>query len=222
MSEARCPGYRNLQDVTFRDESERVVRKAHQVEQVGSALIQATLFTLQNSSPQNAIASKPKSRTPSSLTASISPLLSQPLNELGANFFFTKYILKEPPFTNNYYDWLIKSYFENGSNHALRATIEAVGMAGISNVYHAPRVAFRSKEKYCMALAAMKQALSDPILAIADTTFMAVGLLGLFEVSLCPILILYKRCSTTSRLSISKPGSAILLGQLMFEELWLC
>ena len=55
-------------------------------------------------------------------------------------------------------------------------------MAGISNVFHAPHVASKSKEQYYEGLAAMKQALNDPVQAIADTTFMAVILLGLFEV----------------------------------------
>jgi hypothetical protein len=115
---------------------------------------------------------------------SISYPLSLPINKLGANFFFAKYTssFNEPPFSNDYHDWLTRSYFEDGPNHALQAAIEAVGMAGISNIFHAPHVASKSKVQYCKALVAMKQALNDPVQAVADTTFMAIILFGLFEV----------------------------------------
>src|SRR5262249_43323873 len=103
-------------------------------------------------------------------------------NELGANFFFTKYTINEAPFCNDYNDWLTRSYFEDGPSHVLRVAIDAVGMAGISNVFHAPPVSSKTKKQYCQALAAMKQALDDPVQAIADTTFMAIILLGVFEV----------------------------------------
>ena len=55
-------------------------------------------------------------------------------------------------------------------------------MAGISNVFHAPEIALKSKEQYCKTLAAIKRALSDPVEAISDTMFMSVMLLGMFEV----------------------------------------
>lgn len=55
-------------------------------------------------------------------------------------------------------------------------------MAGISNVYYAPQVFSKSKEQYCRALAALNYALGDPVIAVADTTFMAVILLSMFEV----------------------------------------
>jgi hypothetical protein len=166
----------------FRDESERIIRKARQIEQSKSVLIQENLTISPRSPTRGAPPSESNSLTSSLRPISISHPLFQPINELGANFFFAKYTFNEPPFSTDYHDWLTQSYFEDGPNHVLRAAIEAVGMAGISNVFHAPHVASKSKEQYCEALAAMKQALNDPVQAIADTTFMAVILLGLFEV----------------------------------------
>lgn len=55
-------------------------------------------------------------------------------------------------------------------------------MAGISNISDAPEVASKSKRQYGRALAALNQALNDPTQALADTTLMAVILLGLYEV----------------------------------------
>lgn len=167
----------------FRDESERVIQKARQIEQSKSVLTPKNLTISPRSSKSSASSSSSESITPTLRPISLSHALSQPINELGANFFFAKYSFSEHPSSSNYHDWLSQSYFEEGPNHVLRMAIEAVGMAGISNVFHAPHVASKSKEQYCDALTAMKQALNDPVQAIADTTFLAVILLGLFEVS---------------------------------------
>ena len=147
-----------------------------------SVLMQENLSSSPSSPTSDAPPSESNSFTSSLCPTSISQLLFQPINELGANFFFAKYTFSEPPFSSDYHDWLTRSYFSDGPNHVLRAAIEAVGMAGISNVSHTRHVASKSKSRYCEALAAMKVALNDPVLAIVDTTFMAVILLGLFEV----------------------------------------
>jgi hypothetical protein len=182
-SDTQCPGYRNLDEVLFRDESERVIRKAHQIEQSNSILIQETVTTCPRPPRSSAPTSESKSFTSSFSPISISYPLSQPINELGANFFFAKYTSNDPPFASDYNDWLSQSYFQDGASHVLRAAIEAVGMAGISNVFHAPHVSSKSKEKYREALVAMKKALNDPVQVTADTTFMAVILFGFFEVT---------------------------------------
>jgi hypothetical protein len=102
------------------------------------------------------------------------------LKEHGANFYFAKYTLNEDPFSGDYHDWLAQAYSSGGQ--ALRGAIEAVGMAGISNVYYAPHIFSKSRQQYCLALAAVNHALGDPVIAVTDTTFMAVILLGMFEV----------------------------------------
>ena len=175
-----CPGYRNLADVMFRNESERTIRKVRafqnpvDIEQLRRSSTQRRLSNLSQI---------PQSGSPSSLSPMhISSALSQPINELGANFFFTNYALDESPYSPSYQTWLIQTYHEEHPGHFLRTAIEAVGMAGISNVFHAPGIAFRSKEQYSKVLAATKKALSDPVEAISDTTFMSVILLGMFEV----------------------------------------
>jgi hypothetical protein len=112
----------------------------------------------------------------------IAPQLSWPTHVLGANYFFAAYAFDRPLSANDFHDWLVQSYLESGPENVLRAAIEAVGMAGMSNVFNAPTATSRSKERYCMALKSMKKALDDPAEAIADTTFMAVILFGLYEV----------------------------------------
>lgn len=161
----------------FRDESERIIRKArtlheeNQIEQPRSSVMQNAVTALSTASAFSA----------SLLPTSISHALSQPINEIGAHFFFANYSCNELPLSEDYHAWLTQMYCEGRSNHALRAAIEAVGMAGISNIFYAPDVASKSKEQYGRALAATMQALSHPVEAVADTTFVTVILLGLFE-----------------------------------------
>ena len=176
----------------FRDESERVIRKARQSARNARQLEQSELILMQRSVTASSISAESgkirfdgNTITPSQYPVSIFYPLCQPISELGANFFVTKYSLNEPPFSADYHDWLTRSYFEDGPNDVLRASIEAVGMAGIANVFHTPKVASKSKQRYCEALAALRLAIDDPVQAIADTTLLAVILLGLFEVSQC-------------------------------------
>lgn len=195
----QCPGYRNLNEVLFRDESDRIIRKAHQIKDSKSTLIQDT----------NALALCQS-------YAGISPSLSQPVTELGANFFFTKYTFLEPPYSKDSISWLARSYLEDATNPVLQLVIEAVGMLGISNVFHAPNVASKARRKYCNAMAAMKRSLNDPTKAVADTTFVAVMLFGLFEVR--PVVLISKKRMNFSRVcrqSTLIVGIVITTGQRM-------
>ena len=115
--------------------------------------------------------------TPLSLTPPPCP----PIGELGASFFFAKYTFNEHPYANDYHDWLLESYSSEGD--ALSAVIQAVGIAGISNVSYTPHIVAKSNEQYCKALSAVNEALCDPTRAITDTMLMSVILLGWFEVN---------------------------------------
>ncbi|KAH7007070.1 hypothetical protein EDB80DRAFT_718179 [Ilyonectria destructans] len=176
-SKIQCPGYRDLDQVLFRDESERIIRKARQLDLPQPALAQEVIATSNYLLKSGLATGCEPPQTSPPLGISYPP--SQPVNNLGASFFFTKYTFNEVPFCGDYHDWLTQSYFNDGS--VLQAAIEAVGMAGISNVSYAPNVASRAKEQYCKAVTAVNLALGDPVQAAADSTLMAVILLGLFE-----------------------------------------
>lgn len=119
---------------------------------------------------------------PSLLLPSIPPLPSQRASEIGAHFFFSIYTCDEPPLSNDYHSWLTQIGCEHPHHQALRAAIEAAGMAGSSGIFYAPNVAARAREEYGRAMAATSQALNDPAASILDTTFLTVILLGLVEV----------------------------------------
>jgi hypothetical protein len=157
-----CPGFRDLADVIFRDESQRVIQKA----------------TRQISERPSEVNSKSHSLA----SSDISLLLYPPFTEIGAHFFFAKYTCVEAPFSECYVSWLTGLYHEQQHTQAVRAAIEAVGLAGIANVSYTPKVRSESRERYGQALAATKLLLNDSNESLTDSTLMAVILLALYEV----------------------------------------
>ncbi|KAF2113508.1 hypothetical protein BDV96DRAFT_688501 [Lophiotrema nucula] len=173
-----CPGYRDLSNVIFRDESKRIIRKARKaqntvpVKEILSPAFVDSITVWDLTSPST-------SSTP--LPSSISPSLCQSLNEIAAHFFFARYTCDQPPLSRGYQAWLLETYCNAPLNHALRTAIEATGMAGISNVCYAPEIAAQSKALYGRALAATNRSLEDPLEMAADETLITVIFLALFE-----------------------------------------
>ncbi|ORY13038.1 hypothetical protein BCR34DRAFT_562645 [Clohesyomyces aquaticus] len=174
-SKKECPGFRNLADVVFRDESSRLIQKTLARDSEGQ-LEQSVPIAILTTTPVY-----PKNLDPHMWPTGISPGLSQPINEIGAHFFFANYTCDEPPLSKEYITWLMQMYTEGNNNYALRASVEAAGMAGLSNIFDAPDIASKSKEHYGRALAATNRALSNPVEASTDMTLAAVTFLGLFE-----------------------------------------
>ncbi|OQV01279.1 hypothetical protein CLAIMM_06663 isoform 2 [Cladophialophora immunda] len=205
--ETKLPGYRNLDELRIRDESDRVARK-HRRQEDNSSMV----WTPQQVSVQSL---RSDTRVPgggffpasieSSMT--ITYPLSQSSNELGANFFFAKYSPNDGTSFSDYHAWLVKSYLEQRPNNVLGKVIEAVGMAGLSNVFHAPHVKSQARAQYSAALISMQQALNDPAQAVSDSTFMALMLFAFFEVRQDTIQSKSQRAVTHFPL---EPGTAVL------------
>ncbi|KIW73095.1 hypothetical protein PV04_01239 [Phialophora macrospora] len=179
-SKAHCPGYRDLVDLMFRDESGKVLQKFSATVPLGPSLTHDATITgpFQTETPSSRL----RRRTYRLKQHSIPRPLSMPIDNLGASFFFAKYSFNEEPFFSGYHDWLAHSYLEDGPSNVLRAAIDAVGLAGLSNVSYAPELESKSKEQYCNVLTALKKVLADPARVVENVTLMAVILLILFEV----------------------------------------
>ncbi|KAF2727725.1 hypothetical protein EJ04DRAFT_581818 [Polyplosphaeria fusca] len=178
-AQSSCPGYRDLSNEIFRDESARVIRKArsrrlNEDASPGSTLLQGTGKV--RSSTSMSVASME-----ASLASTIPQMMGQSLSELATAFFFAKYTCDEPPFSKNFRQWLVDMYVDGPDNCAPRAAMEAAGMAGIANIYHAPHVGFKSKEAYCRALSTTKRTLDNPESSVSDATLMTAILLGMVE-----------------------------------------
>jgi hypothetical protein len=162
----KCPGYRNLNEVVFRDESERIIRKVHRKY---CRLNVPAAHTRALELPANCI---PSISAPPSLS----------IKHLGASFFFTKYLPRETVVSRNFYDWLSEIYSSEDSNNALQAIIQAVGIAGLFNISPSHGKAVESQKLYSQAISVLQRLFDDPIHATSDTTLTAVILLALYEV----------------------------------------
>jgi hypothetical protein len=171
-----CPGFRDLANILFRDESTRVAER--------SRALQAEMLVLPSkpepASPSAGSVSAARGNPPGFSLSSIQQPLSLPLRELAANFYFTHYSYGGPPLSSGFCSWVAGVYAER--KHPLSTIIEAIGMSAISNTHFAPHIAVHAKENYGRVLAATTRVIMSPVGAVADTTLMAVLLLGLYEV----------------------------------------
>ena len=119
---------------------------------------------------------------PGNHTPSIFAPLSLSISDLGASFFFTKYLPRETVVSRNFHDWLSGVYASKDSNYALHAIIQAVGIAGLFNVSPSQVKAVESQKLYSQALSALQRLFDDPVHATSDATLTAVILLALYEV----------------------------------------
>lgn len=195
-----CPGFRDLTDVIFRDESDRIIRKARTLRhnEEGDAM-----HIVSPGSVGTAIGSESMILPHSDVCPVEIPtplVISESVKEHAVRFFFANYSCNKPPLSEGYHAWLTKMYFEDDSNTAIGSAIEAAGMAGLSNVFYAPEISAKSRELYGQAIAATTEALIDPTSAVADTTLMAVILLGLFEVGFetCPSALVELQLTSAS------------------------
>lgn len=107
--------------------------------------------------------------------------LESSITDRAATFFFANYVHSDPPFSEEYLQFLCQAYAR--SNPALTDVIEAVGLAGISNVFKAPEIMAKATQRYGRALTLTNNALGDPKEATTDATLMAIWFLGIYEVS---------------------------------------
>lgn len=170
-----CPGYRDLSQVMFRDETVRVKQKARPIGV--SAIIAANATKVLPATSQATSACRTSRYT---VFLPIVPAVH--IADTAADFYFANYTFDNPPLSKTYNEWLTQAYQYDRSDGVLRSIIEAVGLAALANIYHVPRIATISKEKYCRALQIMRSTLQDPVAAREDTIFMTVILLGLYEV----------------------------------------
>lgn len=197
----------------FRDESGKTAQKAHKPLQ-DDQFSQTMPIRIRHSPPSQMQSSASLFSSPGRPPTPYSRL-SIPLADVGANFFFSTYQLYEPPFSSGYYAWMAKVYNGDQFNPAVRAAVDAAGMAGLANVLHAPQVAAKSREQYAKALFATQQAMSDPVEVTADETLLAVILLGMFET------ITFENWSQSRSWSAHVEGAATLLdlrGQGQFHR----
>lgn len=109
--------------------------------------------------------------------------LSIPLEDEGTSYFFHSFVMSDPVISINFLSYVPTLYTKGADASPLHGIIASIGMASISNIKSDPRIMIAARRKHTLVLQAINSALKDPERATLDTTFVAVLLLSLFEVS---------------------------------------
>lgn len=165
----------------FRDETKKVVRKAKAKEVERNAQESALNKTSRPGSDGSSEDSSPE-RDIELIIRNPSP----PLEDGAIYFFFDHNALVPRTFSRGFLDILPDIYQKKLNPHnPLPEVIAAIGLAGISNLQNAPDAMLAARVKHTAALRNVNSALQNPETAKADSTLMAVMLLGLFENITC-------------------------------------
>lgn len=167
-------------DLLFRNETNKVKAKAR-TSKTYTATVKGDDFNSEGSSDITALACQ--------LNSAPSPLqtfprsLSSPLEDEATNYFFHSFVMSDPVISTNFLSYMPSLYKKGTDAGPLPEIISSIGMASISNIKRDPRIMFAARRKHTLVLQAINGALQDPERAKLDTTFAAVMLLCLFEVS---------------------------------------
>ncbi|OAQ89822.1 C6 finger domain-containing protein [Purpureocillium lilacinum] len=242
----KCPGYRNMVDLMFRDESNHVIKKANTARKRlnksreaangsasgGSTALPSPSPRSSSSSSESPTAttlvhhSRPFIGTPKSsssvdglspdreplgetrlpndtrqirrhhadvgsgtVTAAASEIpyaLTPSLQERGVAFFFARYVATDHGCYQNYdfiYDvWRPPPNVDMADmNDGILASMTAVGLTGLSKLTRCPEAMTKARQSYVLALHLANEALRDPVVAVKDSTMLAVLILGTYE-----------------------------------------
>ncbi|KAN0115545.1 hypothetical protein V8E51_005089 [Hyaloscypha variabilis] len=181
-----CKGYRDASDTMFRDESENVVL-AHRFPKNPSKQKPSSLGSTAPNHPVPTsvapIASLSSTRRTAIPVLSINPCSSS--EEQAVCYFFQNYILGEDSVASGSFQFLPDILLDNEINEVLSDSLTAVGLVGLAHFYHDPSLMFTAVYKYNSAMRKLSLQLRDIGKAKSDQYFMAIMLLGLYELNTC-------------------------------------
>ncbi|OIW24601.1 hypothetical protein CONLIGDRAFT_100551 [Coniochaeta ligniaria NRRL 30616] len=154
--------YRDVLNLSFRDQNEKVMRKSQQAKKNSVALV-----------PRVPIGAKdPTSPSPYRD-------LACPMAQLARGYMYTNY-MAESHF-GGYLPCLV-TLAEGRPGSALPAAITAVGLAALANIHHCPEVMWEARQECNAAISLTKSVLDDPVASRRDDVLAAVVMLSMFEV----------------------------------------
>ncbi|KAH7087434.1 hypothetical protein FB567DRAFT_525027 [Paraphoma chrysanthemicola] len=165
----QCPGYRDPLDQCFRDESERVVRRAQK--SYKASAIRAT----QDKRPRAIHAEDGSGSSIHGTETKIPSSLSVSVEDVALCHFMLSYI------PASHFDYLPLVYAHSASDAILPASVQAASIATLARKIGRDDVLNTARKSYAKALSETNASLADPVLAVKDATLISVLLLGLFE-----------------------------------------
>ncbi|KAF7620855.1 hypothetical protein AFLA_006150 [Aspergillus flavus NRRL3357] len=173
-----CPGYRDPQQVYYRNENEKVRSRVRSAQyrterQVSSA---KEIAPQSRRAFKAAVVAQSLQSLPASLPSSTSAE--------SVGFFFRYYVLDD---VHNIPIYLSASQMEvlAATNPLVMQSLVAVGLAGLSNIKKSTELMTKATGEYTQALHLINCTLKDGTQCKSDATLAATMLLGMFEVLTC-------------------------------------
>ena len=190
----KCPGYRDQLSLMFRDESSKVMQKAHaqwgveagmDISLTAGDLVNIDDYAQQVQSPPSALPSPPHSTSGPIIRARkpIGPRLQTHvlpnIEERGFHFYVNRYLVGHPDEPRNIQEVQSEEWL---GNPALRGLMAAVGLASLSNLSGEEGLMPHARHRYGEALRAAGQMIRADDASSIDVTSRLVVMLALFEI----------------------------------------
>lgn len=221
----KCPGYRDQLSLMFRDESSKVIQKAHAQWGIEAGMdgspVGSTVFNMDEyadlQSPPSALPSPPHStsgpvtmnRRPT-MGPYLQPLIRPNIEERGFSFYVNQYLVGHPDEPRNTREVQSEEWL---GNPALRGLMVAVGLASLSNLSGKAELMPHARQRYGEALRAAGQMIRADDASSIDVTSRLVVMLALFE------LVKGVDLSTGSVLAHVAGGAALIRTQFPMQHL---
>lgn len=178
-----CPGYCDPLDQYFRDESERVAKKAQKSYKNQKPSVKQTKQYFPKQPDENNGITTDSLEVGTFVAHRECPLsspylafnLPQAIEEVALTHFMASYI------PGSRFDYLPAMYAQSGMGLALTSTIHAASMATLARELGQLSILNMARNAYAIALLKTNSSLSEPSTAPSDATLISVLLLSLFE-----------------------------------------
>jgi hypothetical protein len=167
-----CPGYPNLWDQNFRDESASVIKRAEKSYKGASP---AKSNTPDQCSPESANVDSPNAPGIETMSTFDVFRICQPVEDTAVAHLMSCFI------PGSHFEYLPWMYGQAGTTCALVTTVHAASMAYLSRELRQADMMKTARRLYARALMTTNRALADPYAAATDSTLISVLLLSLFE-----------------------------------------
>jgi hypothetical protein len=167
----RCPGYRDLNDLLFRNENEKVAHKVHSRSKSGKQGDGHGILS-DRSTPEATLILPETSK----LLINITPNL----NDQALGVFFQQYCSNFAGCLDYLYPLFERNFLRDD---ILTETAQCLGVAYLSSSHADARLMFEASRRYTSILGTLNSELSELSTARKDEMIVTVILLSLFEVS---------------------------------------
>ncbi|KAE8441872.1 hypothetical protein EG329_004227 [Mollisiaceae sp. DMI_Dod_QoI] len=182
-----CIGYRDPSDLMFRDESEGLSARRQRLKDTTSQKPAQLDPAMRKPHTSKAIVVLSQSRSPTPPLAipvlTINPYFS--VEEQATCFFFQNYVIGDDSLATGSFEILPDVYLTGGISSALTDSLTAMGLVGLAHFYKASSLLSSATFKYNSAMRTLSSQLRNMEEAKSDQTFIAIMLLGYYEVNTC-------------------------------------